>query len=929
MGRDSDFSGPNLAAVRELYERYRRDPAAVDAESRAFFAAHDGESWLAGEPSATGIAAEVDLRAVVGTARLARNIREYGHLAADVNPLAAPKRALTLQPQTHGVSEVALAGLPGSIVWPDDPRGQHSADQAIDQLRQLYSGPIGFDFAHVDALAERQWLRQAAEDHTMAVHLTAEAERALLARLTWVEGLERFLHQTFVGQKRFSIEGTDMLVPMLDQLIADAVAQGVRAVFIGMAHRGRLNVLAHVLGKPYATIFSEFHGEGGHPSHEIDMSQGWSGDVKYHLGRRRTIQGQGAVEVRVALANNPSHLEFVNPVVAGLTRAAQEDRHQPGPPGQDPARALAITIHGDAAYPGEGVVAETLNLSRLSGYSTGGTVHIVLNNQIGFTTEPEDGRSTRYAADLSKGFEIPILHVNADHPRACLEAIRIAHAYRSTFGKDVLVDLIGYRRWGHNEGDDPAYTQPVMSREIASHPTVRALWALQLAEAGVVGADEAAALEAQVSSALHDAQTAGLAQVEPEAQAGPISEPKTAVPEGLLRQLQMALLDLPKDFHVNPKLARLLLDRRREALDKPGAIDWAQAEELAFASLLADGVPIRLSGQDSLRGTFSQRHLALFDAEDGHRFIPLQAISQATAAFSAYNSPLSEAAVLGFEYGYGLEAAGTLVLWEAQFGDFANAGQVIIDQFISAGWAKWRETSGLVLLLPHGYEGQGPEHSSARLERYLQLAAEGNLTVANATTAAQYFHLLRRQAASLGGQPRPLILMAPKSLLRHPLAGASLSDLAQGQFQPVLASASEPDQVRRVVIGSGKVMVDLEMALAEREASTELATLRLEQIAPFPTAAVQAHLSSFSRLQDVVWVQEEPANMGAYSFVRQPIESLLTAGVSFSYAGRPPRAATAEGDPDVHQVEQRRLIDQALGKAVSLAGSKGGTKRGH
>ncbi len=921
------FSGPNLAAVRELYDVYRRDPAAVDVETRTFFAAHAGEAWLEGDAEPTATAAGADLRAVVGAARLARNIREYGHLSADVNPLAPPAPARTLEPETHGVSERELALLPGTIVWPDDPRGAQSAAAAIGALRQLYSGPIGFDFAHVDALEERQWLRQAAEDHSCAVTLSADEARALLSRLTWVEGLERFLHQTFLGQKRFSIEGTDMLVPMLDLLIADAVAAGVRAVFIGMAHRGRLNVLAHVLGKPYAAIFSEFHGDGARPSHEIDMGQGWSGDVKYHLGRRRTIQGQGAVEVRVVLANNPSHLEFVNPVVAGLTRAAQETRDQPGAPEQDPGRALAVTIHGDAAFPGEGVVAETLNLSRLGGYGTGGTVHIVLNNQVGFTTEPEDGRSTRYAADLSKGFEIPILHVNADRPLACLEAIRIAHRYRTAFAKDVLVDLIGYRRWGHNEGDDPAYTQPVATRQIVSHPTVRAIWAAELAKEGVLTAEEAQALEAEVAAQLKAAQ--GEAAPPPAEPASPaLPDPVTAVPASRLRRLQNSLLEVPAGFHVNPKLSRLVLERRREALDKPGGIDWAQAEALAFASLLADGVPVRLSGQDSLRGTFSQRHLALFDAEDGHPFVALSAIPEARAAFAAYNSPLSEAAVLGFEYGYSLEAAETLVLWEAQFGDFANAGQVIIDQFISAARAKWREVSGLVLLLPHGYEGQGPEHSSARLERYLQLAAEDNLGVANLTSAAQYFHLLRRQAGRLTGQSRPIALMAPKSLLRNPLAASSLDELAHGSFCPVLAQAGDPAAVRRVVIGSGKVMIDLAAAMADAGTGGEIATIRLEEIAPFPRAALARELAALPHLESAIWLQEEPRNMGAYAFVRPELSALLPAGVTLSYAGRPPRAATAEGDPDVHQEEQNRIIAEALGHSPLLAGSKGGSRRG-
>jgi 2-oxoglutarate dehydrogenase E1 component len=816
--------------------------------------------------------------------------------------------------------------LPPTIVWPGaNPAAGGTCLDAIARLRAIYSGPQGYDFDHVQDFTERAWLRDAVESGVFSAPLTPEDRRALLRRLSQVEGFERFLHTTFSGQKRFSIEGTDLLVPMLDELIHDAALAGTREVLIGMAHRGRLNVLAHVLGKPYAAIFSEFHTA---PDKELVPSEGsmginygWTGDVRYHLGASATVaEGEAApMPVRLTMANNPSHLEFVNSAIEGATRAAQERRDAPGPPLQHTDVALAVQIHGDAAFPGEGVVAETLNLSRLPGYQTGGTVHIVVNNQLGFTTEAWEARSTLYASDLAKGFEIPIIHVNADEPEACLAAIRLAQAYRRRFHKDFLVDLVGYRRWGHNEGDEPSFTQPLMYAAIAAHPTVRALYAERLAADGLVTPEEAAALLDQDQTTLRAAYDEAIAGHVAEAPAPlepapALASVATAVPAETLHSLNEALLAWPEGFAPVPRLERLL--RRREALEKPGGIDWAHAETLAFASLLAEGVPIRLSGQDTERGTFSQRHLVLHDARTGVRFVPLQHIPQARASFAVYNSPLSEAAVLGFEYGYSVHAPDTLVLWEAQFGDFANAGQVLIDQFIAAARAKWRQHPSLGLLLPHGYEGQGPEHSSGRVERYLQLAAEDNLRVVNCTTAAQYFHLLRAQAALLGSGPRPLVVMTPKSLLRHPRAAASLAELAAGHFEPVLDDTQagvRSGVVERLVLSSGKVALDLAATLTGPTGQVDwVAVARLEQLYPFPADALQEVIAGYPHLREIVWLQEEPQNMGAWAYVAPRLQPLLPAEVPLRYVGRPERASPAEGLANAHATEQARIVEEAL-----------------
>lgn len=661
----------------------------------------------------------------------------------------------------------------------------------------------------------------------------------------------------------------------------------------------------------------------------MGINAGWTGDVKYHLGGHKLIRDGELAGVRITLANNPSHLEFVNPVVQGLTRAAQEDVDHPGAPSQDVERAIAIAIHGDASFPGEGIVAESLNLSRLKGYQTGGIVHIIMNNGLGFTTEPDEGRSTLYASDLAKGFEIPVVHVNADDPEACLKAANLAFRYRQKFHKDFLIDLVGYRRWGHNEGDEPSYTQPLLYQAIARHPTVRAIYADRLKEEGVVSDGEVRAMLDEAQNRLKSAKDemgAPVVDDEPEVSTWSDALIALAEPTGVSRQTLVALVEelhrWPDHFQLNPKLERQL-KRRLENVAAPGGIDWGLAEALAFASILQEGTAIRISGQDTERGTFSHRHAVLHDVKTGATYTPLQHLSSARAAFAIYNSPLSEAAVMGFEYGYSVQSPHVLTLWEAQFGDFANAGQVIIDQFIAAARSKWKERSGLVLLLPHGYEGQGPEHSSARLERYLQLAGDNNIRVANVTTAAQYFHLLRQQANLIRRDPRPLIVMTPKSLLRHPMAASSLEDLAQGRFSPVLDDhLAPPEQVKRLIFLSGKVVVDLLQAYHDAP-NPAVDVVRIEQLYPFPHAEVANVVARYPQVEEALWLQEEPQNMGAWRYIQPRLASALPAHVTLRYVGRPERAATAEGFPEMHNEEQTRITREALQPiAVSTRGGQ-------
>jgi 2-oxoglutarate dehydrogenase E1 component len=655
----------------------------------------------------------------------------------------------------------------------------------------------------------------------------------------------------------------------------------------------------------------------------IGINFGWTGDVKYHLGLNRQIAAGTAAGAKLTLANNPSHLEYVGAVVEGFTRAAQDNRSNPGYPEENNKSALSILIHGDAAFPGEGIVAETLNLSRLKGYRTGGTIHIIANNTIGFTTESEDSRSTRYASDLAKGFEIPIIHVNADDPDACIAAAILAAEYRSVFQKDFLIDLIGYRRFGHNEMDEPMTTNPQMYTLIHKHLTVKELYTETLKTEGIINADEVNKMEAEIDDRLNLAyqkvsnikKDDVIKVPEPPVFHKEENSIVTSVPIKILKELNKELLQWPNDFNVFPKLAKIL-NRRAKALDELGNVDWALAETLAFASILADGTPIRLTGQDTERGTFAHRNLVLHDSVTGQSFTPLHRLSNAGASFAIYNSPLTEAAVVGFEYGYDVFSPETLVIWEAQFGDFANAAQVMFDQFIAAGRAKWGQKSGLVLLLPHGYEGQGPEHSSGRVERFLQSAAEKNWTVANLSSSAQYFHILRRQAAMLSREEvRPLVIMSPKSLLRNPKVSSTGTELSEGKFKPVLEQFTlkrDDDLVERIVLCSGKIAIDIAAQINDESEYVWLQVLRLEEIYPFPTNILKDLFNRYLNVKEIIWVQEEPKNMGAWNFVEPRINEIAPNEIRVNYIGRRRRSSPAEGDPNVHKLDQSKIIHAAL-----------------
>ena len=865
-----------------------------------------------GQEPAGPVAPEM-LYHVAAAMALVKAFRMHGHLAAHLDPLGTPPIGdPALDPGPLGLTPEVMAVIPSKVLRIAVP-GRTLAE-SLPYLQATYCGTMAYEIEHISTHEERVWLREKIESGAYRQPMSPEEQRALLQRLTEVEALEKFLHKAYLGQKRFSIEGVDMLVPMLDLTIERAAESGARDVVLGMAHRGRLNVLAHTVNRPYETIFAEF--EGGRNVETGQLTpEGGTGDVKYHHGAEGAYRTGKNKAITVTLSPNPSHLEFVAPVVDGRARAKQTQRrgHEAH---HDPTAALPVIIHGDAAFAGQGVVAETLNLGALKGYRTGGTLHIITNNQVGFTTDMDDARSTRYASDLAKGFDIPIIHVNADDPEACLSAVRLSMAYRDRFHQDVLIDLVGYRRHGHNEGDEPAYTQPLMYERIKALPGVRELYARALAAAGVVTQEEAERQAADAYQRLVDIQQGFKAnRAMPSEPSHKLSGAGVEVDTGLAAEFLVALNDQlltwPDGFTVHPKL-RKQLERRRAAMGPEGGIDWAHAEALALASLLTEGVPVRLTGQDTERGTFSQRHLVLHDVQTGQPLAPIQHLPGALAPFELHNSPLSELATLGFEYGYSAAASEALVLWEAQFGDFINGAQVIVDQFLSAGLSKWGLTTRLTLLLPHGYEGQGPEHSSARLERFLQLAAEGNIRVANPTTPAQYFHLLRRQARRT--RQRPLVVMTPKSLLRLPQAGSRLEELAQGRWQPVLDdpwAAGRAAEITRVVLCTGKLYYEL---LAEAEKLTERrpAIVRLEQLYSFPWPELRAVLARYPRLEELIWVQEEPRNMGAWMYLASKLYELAPAGVEVGYVGRPERASPAEGYPAAHAAEQSRIIREAL-----------------
>jgi multifunctional 2-oxoglutarate metabolism enzyme len=877
------------------------------------------------DSAALATGGEQMLQAVHAASTFVSRVRSHGHLAARLDPLGSePEGDPGLDPEALGLTPQIQAKIPAKIFQMYVP-GATLAD-ALPHLRETYCGTIAYEIEHIASHRQRVWLREHIESGAFRHELTSDERRALLKRLVEVDALERFMHKAYLGQHQFSIEGLDMTVPMLDELIQLSAAHGGQEVVVGMAHRGRLNVLAHNLGRAYDTIFAEFEGASTLEA-VTTIPQGGTGDVKYHHGTQGTYQLPDGGTIRVNLESNPSHLEYVSPVVEGATRAAQTSRLGPHAH-QDTNAAVPIVIHGDASFPAQGVVSETFNLQALDGYKVGGTVHIITNNQVGFTTDPDDARSTRWASDLAKGFDVPIIHVNADDVPACISAVRLAFAFRQEFGHDVLIDLIGYRRFGHNESDEPAYTQPEMYAKIKGKKRVSELWADRLEAEGVVSPEEVERqaqevwdnltllhqrLKAKIAAAAENGggkQSTGEYQLD----RSPSPEVETAVPAAELRDLGEQLLRVPDGFTVHPKLVKQL-ERRREALgaaeDAPASIDWAHAEALAFASLLTEGTPLRLTGQDTERGTFSQRHMVLHDAKTGQTVCPIQSLPDAKAPLELHNSPLSELACMGFEYGYSQEAPETLVLWEAQFGDFVNSAQVIVDQFIISGLAKWGQTSRLTLLLPHGYEGSGPEHSSARLERFLRGAAEGNIRVASPTTPAQYFHLLRRQARI--AKQRPLIVMTPKSLLRLPQAASRVADMAEGtSFQPVLAEPGVHDeQVTRLVLCTGKIYYDL-VGHPERPSHPGLAVARVELLYPFPEGQILALMGRYPNLNEILWVQEEPRNMGARAHMFPRLMQIMPEAMHFGYIGRPERASPGEGYPAAHIDEQNRIVTTAI-----------------
>ena len=933
----SFLSGANAEFIADLYARFLDDPGSIDESWRRFFAeiGDDGSAALAElrapcwkKPAAqrrNGATAsaptdEAALRQATADSihalQLIRAYRVRGHLEADLDPLGLDKRGPypELDYRSYGFSETDLDReifLNGIF-----DRERASLREIIDILRRTYCGKIGVEYMHIQVPAERVWIQEKFERRQRRHGLSTAEKKNVLEILTTTETFERFLDRRYTGTKRFGIEGAESLMPALEAILRRGSELGVKEFVIGMPHRGRLNVLANFVGKPYAAIFSEFQGNSTNPEHVHG-----SGDVKYHLGTSADREVDGTT-VHLSLTANPSHLEAVNPVVLGKVRAKQQQR------GDEARREVAgILMHGDAAFAGQGLVAESLELSELTGFCTGGTIHIIVNNQIGFTTAPSAARSSPYPSDVAKGVQAPIFHVNGDDPEAVVEVAKAAADYRHQFGKDVVIDLFCYRRHGHNEGDEPAFTQPLMYRTIARHPTTRQLYAQRLVAEGVIPEGEAEAMAARFVSRLEsefeaaksyrpnkadwlEGAWAGLAEAPDDDRRG-----DTGVASELLQQLGRGLVTAPEGFRLNPKIARQL-ETKRAAIESGDGIDWATAEALAIASLCAEGTHVRMSGQDSGRGTFSHRHAVLIDQESEQRYVPINHVRAGQAPFEIIDSPLSEAGVVGFEYGYSLADPSTLVLWEAQFGDFANGAQVIIDQFLTAGEAKWLRMSGLVLLLPHGYEGQGPEHSSARIERYLQLCAEDNIQVCNLTTAANYFHALRRQVRR--NFRKPLVVFTPKSLLRAKEVASPLDELGSGSsFHRVIGETgpiAADDQIRRVVLCSGKVYFDL---LKARIASGDdrVALVRVEQLYPFPFNSLARVLARWPDAE-IVWCQEEPQNMGAWNFVDRRIERVLTglevAAKRPRFVGRAEAASPATGLFKRHVEEQVQLVTAAL-----------------
>ena len=926
----ASFSGPNLGYVIEMYELFKVSPELVDAELVEMFNKYGApEMNINGEQAAAvGAVAPSEFGKVLSAYKLLDALRTYGHLAADIYPLNdRPKDSTRLELGYYGLTESDLQNMPATLFFKNVPMGVNDGLSAVNYLRTLYTGKIAYEFSHIIEEKERNWIQSKIENGDVTINLSPDDKKALLERLTKIEGFEKYIHRTFVGAKRFSIEGLDTLVVFLDELIRRSEEENTKKVLIGMAHRGRLNVLTHILNKPYEMMFAQFANVSDEPflpsDGSIETTRGWFGDVKYHMGA--TYNSTSGM--KRFLAYNPSHLEVVNAVVTGQTRAAQEQTNEAGLPKQDMDAAYAILIHGDAAFPGQGIVPETFNYSRVPGFKTGGSIHLIANNMIGFTTEQYDSRSTHYSSDPAKGFEVPVLHVNADCPESVVATAAFAFEYRKKFGKDIVIDLIGYRRYGHNEMDEPLVTNPMMYHGVHEHLTVRELYGTALVNEKVLTETDVTELDNDVFKIMLEAHDVvrnhpaskdkkPLDNKAPEVVLSGYPEVQTGVEKKVLQKMNEELLAYPNDFNVFGRLVRIL-KRREEPFNEKGKIDWAHAETLAFGSILQEGNPIRLTGQDVQRGTFAQRHLVLHDEKTGEKFVPLHQISESNASFSVHNSPLTESAIVGYEFGYNLEDQKALVIWEAQYGDFANMAQVMFDQFVSSSRSTWGQQSGLVMLLPHAYEGQGPEHSSARLERYLQLCAENNWTVANLSSAANYFHILRRQAKMLGeASMRPLVIMSPKSLLRHPLVGADVSDLTEGSFQTVLEQPGTgivKEKVERILFASGKMAIDLAEKVKDGEGFDHLHIIRVEQLYPFPSEKISNIVSRYPNAKELVWVQEEPKNMGSWSFA-DPYIRELAGDKKVSYLGRIHRSSPSEGDGESHTIEQKRIISDALNR---------------
>jgi 2-oxoglutarate dehydrogenase E1 component len=899
MGNLSFATRWNLDAIEDAYRRWKEDRASVDASWRTFF-----EGF---ELGANRTAAPLDTAGQTAIIRLIDAYRDLGHFLAHLDPLSdRPASYPLLELSEFGLSEADLDRTFDTSHFLGLPRA--TLRELLQALRETYCRHIGVEYTHIQDTRIRRWLQERMEPRRNQPNLPRRQRLRILMELHYAELFERFLHTRYVGQKRFSLEGAETLVPLLDAIVEKAADSGVQEIVLGMAHRGRLNILANIIGKPYEEIFAEFEDVARPEAVDGD------GDVKYHLGFSGDRTSARGNRIHVSLTPNPSHLEAVDPVVEGRTRAKQELFGD-----VERKRGMPLLIHGDAAFAGQGLVAETLNLAQVDGYTTGGTVHVVVNNQIGFTTSPNDARSTTYCTDIAKMLQVPIFHVNAEDPEAAVYIAELALDFRQTFGKDVVVDLVCYRRHGHNEGDEPSFTQPIMYGKIRERPTLGEIYTEQVILQGVLTVDETEAIDEQFQGKLHQAQRevkqhppgrAGMpgfgarwSRFTPAYSSAPVD---TAVPYDTLWEITQRLTEVPESFTMNPKLARLLEVRRAE-MERQQPVDWSLAESLALGALLLEGTAVRLSGQDSRRGTFSQRHAVLYDAKTGERYFPLGNLRPGQASYHVYDSPLAETAVLGFEFGYSLDAPDWLVMWEAQFGDFANGAQVIIDQFVVCSESKWRRASGLVMLLPHGYEGQGPEHSSARLERYLQMFAEDNIQVANLTTPAQYFHILRRQMRR--SFRKPLILMTPKSLLRHKEAVSPVSAFTADRFHELLDDdQAEPSRVRRVLLCSGKVYYDLREQQAADHVDN-VAIVRLEQIAPFPEDSLKQALGRYRNAREWLWVQEESQNMGAWTFVEP---RLRARGYEVRYVGRDASASPATGSHHIHDQEQKELVAAAL-----------------